>query len=57
MKTRKWPFLPMFAIGSLLALVVTVELNSPSAVQKVDCSHYTSICGVHTVTLQRLFTP
>jgi len=57
MKMKRWPFWPMFAMGSLIALVAAVEVNSATGNQLVQCSASSAMCGAPTVTINRLFIP
>ncbi|WP_185266441.1 hypothetical protein [Halopseudomonas xiamenensis] len=57
MKMKRWPFWPVFAMGSLIALVAAVEVNSATGSQIAQCSVSSAICGTPTVTINRLFIP
>ena len=57
MKIKKWPFWPVLAMGSLIALVAVIEVNGTSASQKVECAHYSNMCGTPAVTINQLFIP
>ena len=57
MKIKKWPFWPVFAMGSLIAVVAVVEINSATAHQTQQCTGSPVMCSAPTVTINRLFIP
>ncbi|SDR76351.1 hypothetical protein SAMN05216198_0340 [Halopseudomonas litoralis] len=57
MKMKRWPFWPVFAMGSLIAVVAAVEVNGATGAQMVQCSASYNMCNAPTVTINRLFIP
>lgn len=57
MKIKRWPFWPVFAMSSLITLVVVMEVHSETGNPALQCSSSSPVCSAPTITFNKLFTP